>query len=295
MPNLGLSVAYSWNRTTRYAYDPWIGVGPEDYELADTATTPGGVLSGTIPNGGSYSVLVYRPIPAAVAAGGNGRIRTNFDGYSTRFQGVDVTMTKRLSNRWMARVAASYNNGTQHFDVNNLVGAFGNPTPNDGFIDTLQIGTLAPQASAVIDGGQLYQLSSGSGQGEVFINGKWMLNVNGLYQLPWDSEFAANLYGKQGTPLPPVAPASLGLDGSHNVLVVSSIDDVRLDDVWNLDLRFAKHVRLARANINLTADLFNVLNNNVGLQRNRVIGTTFNQLNQNLSPRILRFGVRVGF
>jgi hypothetical protein len=295
MPNLGVSVAYSWNRTTRYAYDPWIGVGPEDYELADTATTPGGHLDVTVPGRGAYTALVYRPIPAAVAAGGNGRIRTNFDGYSTRYNGVDFTLTKRLANRWMARVAASYNDGTQHFDDANLVGAFGNPTINDGFIDTLQIGTIVPQANAVIPGGQLYQLSSGSGQGEVFVNAKWMLNLNGLYQLPWQTEVAANLYGKQGNPLPPVAPASLGLDGSHNVLLVPAVDDVRLDDIWNLDLRFAKNVRAGRTSLNFTADLFNVFNNNVELQRNRVVGTTFGQLNQNLSPRIVRFGVRVGF
>lgn len=295
MPNLAVAVAYSWNETTRYAYDPWIGVGPGDYELADTAGTPGGRLTGTIPGGSAYSALVYRPIPSVVAAGGNGRIRTNFDGYSTRYNGLDVTLTKRLSNRWMARLAASYNNATQHYDASNLVGAFGNPTPNDGFIDTLVLATLVPQASAAINGGQMYQLSSGSGQGEVFVNGKWMLNLNGLYQLPWNMELAANVYGKQGTPLPPVASASLGLDGSHNVLVVSEIDDVRLDDVWNVDLRLAKNVRIARANVNLVADLFNVFNNNVELQRNRSIGATFNQLNQNLSPRIVRFGVRIGF
>ena len=141
----------------------------------------------------------------------------------------------------------------------------------------------------------MYQLSSGSGQGEVFINGKWMVNLNGLYQLPWQIELAGNLYGKQGTPIPPVAPASLGVDGSHNVLLVSEIDDLRLDDVWNVDLRLAKNFLMGRSNINLTADLFNVFNNNVELQRNRVVGGTYNQLNQNLSPRILRFGVRVGF
>jgi hypothetical protein len=175
------------------------------------------------------------------------------------------------------------------------VGAFGNPTRLDGYIDTLQIGTLVPQASTVTDGGQMYQLSSGSGQGEVFINGKWMVNLNGLYQLPWQLEVAANVYGKQGTPIPPVAPASLGLDGSHNVLLVSEIDDLRLDNLWNVDLRLAKNFLMGRSNINLTADLFNVFNNNVELQRNRVVGGTYNQLNQNLSPRILRFGVRVGF
>ena len=44
------------------------------------------------------------------------------------------------------------------------------------------------------------------------------------------------------------------------------------------------------------ADLFNVMNANTGLVRNRNAGsTTFNQLVQNLSPRILRFGVRVTF
>jgi hypothetical protein len=288
MPNLAVSVAYSWNRTTRYAYDPWIGVGPEDYELANT-------LSGTIPGGGDYTALVFRPIPERVADGGNGRIRTNFEGYSTRYQGADFTVTKRLSNRWMARVAAAFNNATQHYDDSNRVGGFGNPTRNDGYIDTLVLGSLVPQANAVTDGGQMYQLSSGSGQGEVFINARWMLNMNALYQLPWDMELAANLYGKQGTPLPPVVSASLGLDGSHNVLVVSEIDDVRLDNVWNVDLRLAKNLRFARGNVNLVADLFNVFNNNVELQRNRVIGGTFNQLNQNLSPRILRFGVRVGF
>ena len=295
MPNLAVSVAYSWNRTTRYAYDPWIGVGPEDYELADTASTPGGVLEVNVPGQGTYSTLVYRPIPSVVAAGGNGRIRTNFEGYSTRYNGVDFTMTKRLADRWMARFAASYNDATQHFDEANLVGAFGNPTPNDGYIDTLQIATLAPQASAVIPGGQMYQLSSGSGQGEVFVNAKWMLNLNGLYQLPWNVELAGNLYGKQGGPLPPVSPVSLGLDGSHNVLLVAEVDEVRLPDVWNLDLRLAKNFTMGRTSLNFAADLFNVFNNNVELQRNRVVGTTYNQLNQNLSPRILRFGVRVGF
>lgn len=284
MANLAISVAYSWNRTTRYAYDPWNGVGPDDYELASTVVAPDG-----------RSVDVYRPIPAAVAAGGNGRIRTNFEGYSTRYNGIDFTLTKRLSNRWMARFATSYNNATQHYAENNRVGAFGNPTPVDGYIDTLAIGTLVPQASAVVDGGQMYQLSSGSGQGEVFINGKWMMNLNGLYQLPWDMEVAGNVYGKQGSPLPPVASVSLGLDGTHNVLMTSEIDDVRLENVWNVDLRLAKNFRFGRGNVNLVADLFNVFNTNFGLQRNRVIGGTFNQLNQNLSPRILRFGMRVGF
>jgi hypothetical protein len=44
------------------------------------------------------------------------------------------------------------------------------------------------------------------------------------------------------------------------------------------------------------ADLFNVFNANTELVRNRnAASPTYGQLSQNLSPRILRFGLRVGF
>jgi hypothetical protein len=43
-------------------------------------------------------------------------------------------------------------------------------------------------------------------------------------------------------------------------------------------------------------DLFNVFNANTALLRNdNVLSTSFNALAQNLSPRILRVGVVIGF
>jgi hypothetical protein len=79
--------------------------------------------------------------------------------------------------------------------------------------------------------------------------------------------------------------------------VSPSLDTFRLDDIWNLDLRGTKHVQVNRVQLTLVADLFNVMNNNMALNRQRNIATpaTFNRITQNLSPRILRFGVRVGF
>jgi hypothetical protein len=80
------------------------------------------------------------------------------------------------------------------------------------------------------------------------------------------------------------------------VLVSPDLDAFRYDDLWNLDLRAAKSFRLARTNLEVIADLFNVLNANTELVRNRNAGSTsFDQLQQILSPRILRFGIRVGF
>ena len=64
----------------------------------------------------------------------------------------------------------------------------------------------------------------------------------------------------------------------------------------SFDARVSKRFTLDRLNLQLIADAFNVLNANTELQRERNVGSpNFGRLNQNLSPRILRFGVRVGF
>jgi hypothetical protein len=197
------------------------------------------------------------------------------------YTGVEVSAVKRMSNRWMARVALAWNNPTETWDEDRNV--IGNPTRTD--------------TSHLVDGGQYAPRSAGSGAGDAFVNGQWQINVNGAYQLPYQIEVAGNLFGRQGNPMPIFQSASLGLDGSQRVLVSPEIDTFRLDDIWNLDLRGTKYVQLDRLQLTLIADLFNVFNSNMALNRQRNIATplTFNRITQNLSPRILRFGVRVGF
>ena len=80
------------------------------------------------------------------------------------------------------------------------------------------------------------------------------------------------------------------------MLVSPELDTFRLDDLWNLDLRAAKTFRISDRSIEVIADLFNVLNSNTELVRNRNAGSTaFDTLTQNLSPRILRLGARFSF
>ena len=51
-----------------------------------------------------------------------------------------------------------------------------------------------------------------------------------------------------------------------------------------------------QAVLTLAADLFNVTNTNTVVQRNRLIDSaTFNAIQENISPRALRFGVRYSF
>jgi hypothetical protein len=197
------------------------------------------------------------------------------------YHGVEVSVVKRLSDRWMMRGGFSYNNPTEHFDGTPL-NFYGNPTPTE--------------SSPLVDGGQNAPRSAGSGQGDVFINGKWQISVNGVYQLPWSMEVAGSVFGRQGNPMPIFQSVALGLDGAHRVMVSPRVDTFRYDDIWNTDIRLAKHLRSGRFNMELNADVFNLFNGNAALNRQRnVTNPAFGQLTQNLSPRILRFGMRVGF
>ncbi len=170
IPNLAVQIDYSYTRTDNLFGNstnnltPRIGVAAADY-------IPGAALTGTLPDGTPYSVPTFVPSAAAVAAGGSGFLLTNVPGYYTDYHGVDVSLVKRLSNRWMARVAFSYNNAREHFtSPQGLYDATGNPT-----------GTLT---EPLIDGGQFAPESGGSGSGTIFVNAKWQFNANGLYQAP---------------------------------------------------------------------------------------------------------------
>ena len=169
-----------------------------------------------------------------MAAVGGGRLLTNFDGYSTTFNGIEVSMNKRMSNRWMMRLAG----GVQQPDRSTTTWRSrstenGNPTRSDIF--------------PLINGGQWAPRSAGSGSGDVFVNQRWNFNVNGAYQLPWDMEVAGNLFGKQGTPYPYFRQrgARPRRHGAHP-RSTSELDAIRFDNLWNLDLRWAKNAQVRR-------------------------------------------------
>ena len=279
MRNLGVQVNYSFTRTHNYSgaatFNPWIGLSASDFAA-------GPVLTGTLPNGQSFSVRTWIPDSAKIAANGNGRILTNYDGYSSRYHGLELSLIKRMSDRWMARVGAAWNNATEHYSTNPPLDSLGNPTPLD--------------TEPLDNGGPFTIRSSASGVGDMFIHGKWQLSANALYVLPANIELGASLFGRQGYPYPVYRDVTLGRDSSRRVLVSPDLDSIRYDDLWNLDLRVARSFMIGRRSTQFIADLFNVMNANTVLVRNRNIDSpSFGRIAQNLSPRILRFGVRVGF
>jgi hypothetical protein len=279
MPNLAVSVSYSYTRTTdtngnfTFNYTPWIGVSPSDYRSGPT-------LTGTLPDGTPYSVPTFIADEDVIEANGFGTMLTNHPGYFSKYHGLELSVTKRFSNRWMARVGAAWNAAEECYTV--AANELGNPTRTD--------------TTPLADCGPYTVRSGGSGAGDIFINAKWQVNANAMYVLPYDINVAGNLFGRQGYPFPVYQNASLGFEGTRRVLVSPELDTFRLDNLWNLDLRGSKTVRFGNRSVELIADLFNVFNDNTELVRNRNAGSTaFQALQQNLSPRILRFGARFSF
>jgi hypothetical protein len=280
--NLAVQATYSYTRTTDLFGNlsanitPRVGVTLADY-------TAGPVLTGTLPDGVAYSVPTYVANGTKVVAGGGGFLTTTIPGYYTDYQGVEVALVKRMSNRWMGRVSFGYNNARDHFsDPAGRYDTNGNPTPTPN--------------EPLVDGGQMAPSSSASsGSGTVYINAKWQLNANAMYELPKDVEVSANVFGRQGYPYPLFRSQALGGE-TLSVLVTPTVDYFRYDNVWTTDMRVAKNFTLGATSLRLTGDVFNLFNANTVLVRNNnILATTFNQIGQNLSPRILRVGVQVRF
>jgi hypothetical protein len=273
-PNFAVGVAYTYRRSTDVLWvpaccsAPYIGVTANDYVLQPPVSA------------GGYTAQVYTIKPEIADAVTGGQIFRNRPGYNRTFNGLELTATKRLSNNWMMRAGFGYSNWVEHFDG---TAGIQNPSHTD----------LDPQ----MDGGQVLLQGSGSGKTNYY-SGKWQFNVSALYQLPSGFEIAGNLYGRQGFPRPIYLLLDGGaLDGDLNVLAVPKVDTVRLPNLWNLDLRLAKNLKIAGStSFALTADCFNVFNRNTELNRFlEADSTAFNRLDEIINPRIFRFGLRLQF
>ena len=123
-----------------------------------------------------------------------------------------------------------------------------------------------------------------------------------MYQVapdrPWGFNVAANLFGREGYPLPYYASFSGLEDGiTRDISLVGDTDDYRVDDVFTLDLRIEKEFRTAGdTGLTVSLDGFNVFDENYVLQRERQLNSgRANFLDETLSPRIWRLGLRINF
>jgi uncharacterized protein (DUF2141 family) len=274
MANLGVSASYTFRHFSNFNWRPIEGLRADDYVQRGTYT-------GTLAPVGSFSVPFYgvSTVPAD-------RSRTEYidrEGYSQRYHGFEVSATKRMSNRWMARFGFSMNDHREYFDGNN---SRTDPTS-----------TLA---NPNIDGGQVMSASGGSGKSQIYmVLPKFQFVLNGVYQAPWGVNLGMNMVNRQGFAMPynrsNVATGD-PLGNNKTLLLVKDVTDFRLPSVTSLDLRLGKTFGIRSTTANIDLDVFNVLNSATVLGRQYDLRlTSADQVREIMNPRILRVGFRFAF
>jgi hypothetical protein len=237
----------------------------------------------------------------------NFSVITNRPDYTQTYNGVELTATKRMADRWMMRFNASFNDYSDDCGDD----SFANPTVQlngTGIVNFVASSAGAPNCT----GGQVAPQSAGSGAfGNVFINSKWNMNLNGAYILPWDINIGANVMARQGYPAPQRATVT-GMRGGNPTVVLDEMGDIRFDNVYQLDLRIAKDFRFFdRLGITLSADVFNATNERTVLQRNTGLLTNAYtaatgavttssiangwRITELQAPRVWRFGAKITY
>ena len=188
------------------------------------------------------------------------------------YHGVDMTATKRFSNRWQMQTALTIQNNPNYFPDGSAT--FINPT-NRPFQEG--ISTIEP----------------------------WIFKLQGSYTLPWDIIVSGNLNMNQG------ATRTLTINGpgqvyggttgtiTYDTLEFTSRNEQRFDPIKLLDVGVQKVFQFngGRQRIKLILDGFNMFNVNTitaYVSGNQSLAG-FTQPSTIVSPRVFRVGTQLGF
>lgn len=269
-----------------------------DFQLDST-------LTGTHPETGQQWEVPFYVLSAeadALSREFGGTLLTNRPDYTQKFEGFELTATKRLSNRWLLRGYFAFQDWTLDVGPNGIT----NPTPT-------------PTRSNV-DGAEVAIASAGSGdKGDVFPGtARWTASINGLYQLPWDMAISGVFFAREGYLAPLFLSTSnfqngAGRSGNQN-FSIGPLDSLRYDDVVNLNLKLSKVFKMGSTKVDLAVEVFNVFNEDTILQLDRNYGShtntgadvqnfddnnqpfpTYRRVDEYLSPRVARFSATINF
>jgi hypothetical protein len=193
------------------------------------------------------------------------------------YQGLDITATKRYSDRWQMQAAITLQTNPQYFPEGSA--SFINPTGQE----------FQDGASTIPE---------------------WNVKLNGSYTLPYEINFSANYNGIQGASRtvtingPGAVPGGLSATGAsttinQNTLEFQDRGSTRFGAVQLLDLGVQKGFRWGGSSrqIKLMFDAFNVFNANTvtTYSGNNSSLATFTQPTVIIAPRVFRLGTRITF
>lgn len=266
---IGMRVGYVFksNDNLNQNYQPFRG--PDAYTVPFTVNDIGAdKVAGTADD----QVRSFLGIPTA-QLGAATQVFQNVDAIG-RFHTVELSFTKRYSNRWSGGTGFSYTRSKE-----NLNSILGNALTADNRSPGAAQGPNDPGA----------QNSTG-----------WGWNAYGSYDAPWGIRVSPVLRHRSGQnygrTLAVTAPASCACTFSAPGLLIEPLDSRRMDNIWVLDTRIEKRLSLPRGlRVGLFGDLFNLSNSHASETISFQTGSAFDRPTAVLAPLTLRIGLKLDF
>jgi hypothetical protein len=210
-------------------------------------------------------VTVYNLNPAL-----RGRFDMLFDNYeemNTNFNGVDITLNKRMSNRWMMMGSASF--GKSWGDIYGGTAGFELNDPNHTFR-----------------------------RGLIENDVPFALKIFGLYQLPYGISVSGSVQHFTGFPeltTVTVGSNTVALTRVTQRVTMEPRGTTRLPDVNMVDIGVRKTFNTGRYSIEPVLDMFNVTNGSAIRARSTQLGPTYGAASDIQRGRIFKLGLNVKF
>ncbi|MGH9410966.1 MAG: carboxypeptidase regulatory-like domain-containing protein, partial [Vicinamibacterales bacterium] len=286
MPNFGVSGTFTY----RYYYDyDWNAQTYPTYVQTGTCVPATAGPCGSVNDVtflGNYSVPFYAGLQNSLDFDLPSAIYEVHPGYHTRYLGLELSATKPLAHRWMARVGFSTNDDREYFSGAN---PRQDPTPT--------------VSSPRLNGGQVVTDAAGSGQSTIYmVLPHYQVTGNGMWQGPRGVDVAFNWLLRQGYAEPYYrsdVPTGGVFTPFKSVLLVSDAGKFRLRAYQELDGRVEKTLAVWKGTLALDLDVFNLLNAATPLGKQYDVRRTgpagLNQTLEIMGPRIARLGARFSF
>jgi hypothetical protein len=266
-----LSVDLIYRKDKDIQEDANLGV-PFNTYIPVTITDPGpdGVL-GTSDDGGP--ITVFNQDPATF--GQDQFVLTNPPGIDSDYKGIELQLTKRLSDRWQMIAGLTFGRAN---------GFAKGTAAGTGGADNGGTGTLFDSPNSLINA-----------DGRSFWDRPVIFKLSGTYQAPYDIILAGFFRAQSGQPFPRTLFIDPPLNQGNVTIYAEPIGSRRLPSVYTVDLRVEKRIPISHGALGLSLDVFNIFNANTLLEADNLSGPTYLRPRTILAPRVARLGIRYDF
>ncbi len=306
MPRVSLDVGYARRWWQGFTVTDDLARGPGDFERW-TITAP---ADSRLPGGGGYPLTFYTQTAAAAARPASQfvTLAKDFGEYKERWHGVDVTLNARLRNGLIFQAGTS--TGRKLADRCDVFPKIDSPAPNGNIV------AIPTQGAATSAGGALWDA------GSCFSKEKFLTTLRGLatYTVPRiDVQVSATMRSQPGlektavwqlpnsvvqTQLGRLPPGALATGITTVSLLDNDAHRLYGDRRTQIDMRFAKIVRIGPTRADIGFDLGNLLNTNYATTyegiyqfsaNNTLNGGTWDNPTNVVTPRFVRVNFTVNF